>query len=293
MRDCRVLLQTWDVDCEGDQTAFRRLRSGIELPVSRNRQADPSDCGRKLGSWKTRSMLGICEQIHENRGIFFEEPAMEPVRLVIADDHPLIRAGIRSLLQSIPNIEVVGEAADGVRALELVASLRPQLLLTDIKMPSMNGLQVAETVARDFPDVRVIILSMYSDEEFVTKAIRSNAAGYLLKDSTASEFEFAIKAAIRGEVYVSPAISNRMMSRLKGLTSKAGQGDSEPLTVRQREILRMVAEGASTKMIAKALSISPKTVETHRAHIMQRLDIHDVPGLVRYAMRTGLIPSES
>jgi DNA-binding NarL/FixJ family response regulator len=238
-------------------------------------------------------MLGICEQIHENRGIFFEEPAMEPVRLVIADDHPLIRAGIRSLLQSIPNIEVVGEAADGVRALELVASLRPQLLLTDIKMPSMNGLQVAETVARDFPDVRVIILSMYSDEEFVTKAIRSNAAGYLLKDSTASEFEFAIKAAIRGEVYVSPAISNRMMSRLKGLTSKAGQGDSEPLTVRQREILRMVAEGASTKMIAKALSISPKTVETHRAHIMQRLDIHDVPGLVRYAMRTGLIPSES
>jgi DNA-binding NarL/FixJ family response regulator len=218
---------------------------------------------------------------------------MEPIRLVIADDHPLIRAGIRSLIQTIPNVEVVGEACDGLQALDLVARLRPQLLLTDIKMPNMNGLTVAERVANEYPEVRVLILSMYSDEEFVTQAVRVRAAGYLLKESNAEEFEFAIQSVIRGDFYVSPIISQRMITRMKGQTADAQSQNSGPLTQRQREILRMVAEGATTKVIALALAISPKTVETHRAHIMQRLDIYDVPGLVRYAMRTGLVPSEA
>ena len=238
-------------------------------------------------------MLGFCTESRDNALACIEEIEMDTIRLLIADDHPIIRAGIRSMIQIIPDVEIVGEACDGVEALELVAQLRPHLLLTDINMPNMNGLLVAERIASEFPEVRVIILSMYSDEEFVTQAVRAKAAGYLLKESSADEFEFAIKSVIRGEFYVSSIISNRMMSKIKGQIVEGQSKMVSPLTLRQREILRMVAEGASTKMIAMTLAISPKTVETHRAHIMERLDIYDIPGLVRYAMRTGLVPSES
>ena len=217
---------------------------------------------------------------------------MEPIRLLVADDHALIRAGIRSLLQSIPDFEVVGEANDGCQALELVAKLRPHVLLTDIAMSNMNGLMVAERMTEEFPQVRVIIVSMHANEEFVGQAVRAGAAGYLLKDADAAELEFAIKAVVRGESYLTPAVSKQVMTSYMQLIGEGPLPVAEPLTPRQREILRMVAQGTTTKGIAMALEISVKTVETHRAQIMERLNIHDIPGLVRYAMRTGLVPLE-
>lgn len=217
---------------------------------------------------------------------------MEPIRLVVADDHALIRAGIRSLLQSIPDFSVVGEASDGREALTLVESLRPNVLLTDIAMPNLNGLVVTQKVAAEFPEVRVIIVSMHDNEEFVGQAVRAGAAGYLLKDADANELESAIKAVVRGDSFLMPSVSKQIMVSYMQLIGEQESLGADPLTPRQREILRMIAEGKTTKGIARTLEISVKTVETHRAQIMERLGIHDIPGLVRYAMRTGLIPPE-
>lgn len=217
---------------------------------------------------------------------------MTSIRLIVADDHALIRAGFRSILQSVPEFEVVGEASDGFQALELVARLRPHVLLTDIAMPNMNGLTVAERVFKEFPDVRVIIVSMHANEEFVGQAVRSGAAGYLLKDADAAELQFAINSVIRGESYLTPAVSKQMMSSYMQLMGETQTTASDPLTPRQREILRLITEGQTTKGIARILEISAKTVETHRSQIMDRLGIHDIPGLVRYAMRQGLVPGE-
>ena len=217
---------------------------------------------------------------------------MSPIRLIVADDHALIRAGFRSILQSVPEFEVVGEASDGFQALELVARLRPHVLLTDIAMPNMNGLVVAERVVKEFPEVRVIIVSMHANEEFVGQAVRSGAAGYLLKDADAAELQFAINSVIRGETYLTPAVSKQMMSSYMQLLGDSHSTVADPLTPRQREILRLITEGQTTKGIARVLEISAKTVETHRSQIMDRLGIHDIPGLVRYAMRRGLVPGE-
>jgi DNA-binding NarL/FixJ family response regulator len=217
---------------------------------------------------------------------------MEPIRLIVADDHALIRAGFRSLLQSIPSIEVVGEASDGREALELVAKLRPEVLLTDIAMPHMNGLVLAERVTKEFPEVRVIIVSMHANEEFVGQAVRAGAKGYLLKDADSAELQFAINSVVRGESYLTPAVSKQMMTSYMQLIGEGRSAATDPLTPRQREILRLIAEGQTTKGIARVLEISAKTVETHRAQIMERLDIHDIPGLVRHAMRNGLVPPE-
>lgn len=215
---------------------------------------------------------------------------MSPIRVLIADDHALLRAGVRALLLTIPNVEVVGEANDGRDALERVAALKPDLLLMDIAMPNMNGLAAAERVTTTFPEVRVIILSMHANEELVGQAIRAGAAGYLLKNADSAELEFAIKAVIAGETYLTPAVSKQMMASYRQLVTGTQPAGPTPLTVRQTEILQLIAEGHSTKEISGALKISVKTVETHRSQLMDRLDIHDIPGLVRYALKIGLVP---
>ena len=213
---------------------------------------------------------------------------MNPVRVLLADDHTLVRAGLRKLLESIPDVEVVGEAADGLALLALAAQERPGIVLMDIAMPGLNGLEATARLLRDWPEVRVLILSMHQNEEYVRKALRHGAAGYLLKDSAPTELDLALKAVLRGETYLSPAVSKGVMSDYIQRLRSAEQPGAQ-LTPRQREVLQFIAEGLSTKDIARRLDLSVKTVDTHRSQLMKQLDIHEVTGLVRYAMRIGLI----
>jgi DNA-binding NarL/FixJ family response regulator len=213
---------------------------------------------------------------------------MEVIRVILADDHDLVRAGFRSLVQSFGGVEVVGEAGDGRAALRLVELHRPHIILMDIMMPGLNGLEATARIAKEFPKTRVIILSMNAAEEYVLKAMRVGAAGYLLKDGNPAELEQAIRAVARGETFLSSKVSQHVVT---GYVQQVAhpQSSTEKLTPRQREILQLIAEGNTTKEIAKKLDISVKTVETHRMQLMERLDIHDIAGLVRYALRVGLI----
>jgi len=215
---------------------------------------------------------------------------MPALRVLLADDHALVRAGMRSLLRDIEGVEVVGEAADGGQALALAERERPDVVLLDIAMKGMNGLEAAARFRELHPGIKVIILSMHASEEYVLQALRAGAAAYLIKDSATAELELALRSVMRGETYLSPAISRQVV---EGYVQRVGAGAGEdPLTPRQREVLKRIAEGRSTKEIAFDLGLSVKTVETHRAQIMERVGIRDVAGLVRYAMRTGLVPPE-
>jgi DNA-binding NarL/FixJ family response regulator len=215
---------------------------------------------------------------------------MPALRVLLADDHALVRAGMRSLLRDIEGVEVVGEAADGAQALALAERERPDVVLLDIAMKGMNGLEAAARFRELHPGIKVIILSMHASEEYVLQALRAGAAAYLIKDSATAELEIALRSVMRGETYLSPAISRQVV---EGYVQRVGAGTGEdPLTPRQREVLKRIAEGRSTKEIAFDLGLSVKTVETHRAQIMERVGIRDVAGLVRYAMRTGLVPPE-
>ena len=215
------------------------------------------------------------------------------MRILLADDHTLVRAGIRSLIEKMPaGIEVIGEAANGREALELIRSMAPNVVLMDIAMKELGGLEALPKITKNFPNVKVIILSAHSNEEYVIRALRSGAAGYMLKDAATQELELALRAVDEGKTYLSPSISRPVIdSYLERLDSAASP--IERLTSRQREILQMIAEGKNTKEIAARLDISVKTVETHRLQLMGRLGIHDVPGLVRYAIRSGLVSPET
>ena len=215
---------------------------------------------------------------------------MPALRVLLADDHALVRAGMRSLLRDIEGVVVVGEAADGGQALALAERERPDVVLLDIAMKGMNGLVAAARFRELHPGIKVIILSMHASEEYVLQALRAGAAAYLIKDSATAELELALRSVMRGETYLSPAISRQVV---EGYVKRVGAGAAEdPLTPRQRDVLKRIAEGRSTKEIAFDLGLSVKTIETHRAQIMERLGIRDVAGLVRYALRTGLVPPE-
>jgi DNA-binding NarL/FixJ family response regulator len=210
------------------------------------------------------------------------------ITVILVDDHKLVRAGIRSLLNKVSDVKVIGEAAEGRDALALVARLKPHVVLMDIAMAGLNGLEAARHISADHPGTRVIMLSMHSSEEYVLQSLQAGAAGYLLKDASTGELEAAIKAVVRGELFLSPAISRSVVDRfLKRLPPPPGP--LEVLTPRQREVLQLIAEGKSTKEIAFMLKLSPKTIETHRAQLMDRLRIHDVASLVRFALRSGLV----
>lgn len=213
---------------------------------------------------------------------------LSTLRVLLVDDHSLVRAGFRALLERL-NAEIVGETGNGRQALDLIQASQPDIVLMDIGLPGLNGLEATERVVRRFPKVRVIILSVYSDEEHVLQALRSGASGYLLKDAAPTELELALRAVGQGDTYLSPSISRQVID---GYLKRSGSAKSplDQLTPRQREILQLIAEGKNTKEIAFQLNVSVKTVETHRAQLMERLKIHDIPGLVRFAMRTGLIP---
>jgi len=213
---------------------------------------------------------------------------MSAIRVLLADDHTLVRAGIRALLESIDRVEVVAESEDGREALELIGKHRPDVALLDIGMPGLSGLEVAKRAAKESPRTRIVILSMHADANYVTQALRAGVAGYLVKGAAVAELPLAIKAVLRGETYLTPKISRSVVEKFLDDSSQ-NSDPLEGLTTRQREILQLIAEGRSTKEIAGILEVSSKTVETHRARLMERLDIHDVPGLVRFAIRVGLV----
>lgn len=216
---------------------------------------------------------------------------MKPIRVLLADDHVLMRAGIRSLLEKMSSVEVVGEAGNGREAVALANSLRPHVVLMDIGMKELNGLEATARITREIPGVRVLILSMHANEEYVLQALRAGAAGYILKDAATAELELAVRAMHGDKTYLSPSISRHVIDDYLRRTGTP-QGPLDQLTPRQREILQLIAEGKNTKEIAFALSVSVKTVETHRAQLMERLGIYDVAGLVKLAIKCGLITNE-
>lgn len=217
---------------------------------------------------------------------------MTVIRVLLADDHTLVRAGIHGLLKGLPGIEVVGETGEGHEALRLAETLQPDVVLLDIGMPGLNGLEVAARLAKLDPAIRVVILSMHLSEEYVLQALRAGAAAYLLKGSAVAELEIAIRAVARGETYLSPLVSKRVVDDYVSRTS----GATDPLaalTPRQREILQLVAEGHTSKEVAQRLGVSYRTIEVHRHQLMKRLGVHDLPGLVRFAVRVGLVERET
>jgi DNA-binding NarL/FixJ family response regulator len=213
---------------------------------------------------------------------------MSTIRILLVDDHKLFRKGIRSLLQTVSGVEVIAEADNGREALGLIETHRPEVVLMDVMMPGLNGLDATARVARTCPATRVIMLSMNKGEDSVLQALRAGAAGYLVKTADPAELELAIRAVARGETFLSSAISQHVISACLGRLDKE-KTSLERLTPRQREVLQLIAEGYSTKKIAKELGISPKTAETYRAELMKELDIHDIASLTRYALRMGVV----
>ncbi len=217
---------------------------------------------------------------------------MSHIRLLIVEDHALVRAGMKALLQKVEGIQVVADMGDGLEAVKFVQMEAPDLVLMDIAMPGLNGLDATSRIVKESSTTRVILLSMYANEEYLSQALQVGASGYLLKGAELAELELAIKTVSRGETYLTPAVAKYAVEAYR---NKSG-APSSPLTRlsgRQREILQLIAEGQTTKDIAYRLNLSVKTVETHRSQLMERLEIHDVPGLVRFAMRVGLIQPDS
>jgi DNA-binding NarL/FixJ family response regulator len=213
---------------------------------------------------------------------------MSRLRVMIVEDHALVRAGMRALLEKIDGIDVVAAVGDGWEAIKAVQTDAPDLVLMDIAMPELNGLDATSRIVKESPATRVILLSMHANEEYLQQALQSGASGYLLKGAELAELELAIKTVSRGESYLTPAVAKYAIEAYRE-KSDGSTGPLAKLSMRQREILQLIAEGHTTKDIAQRLNVSVKTVETHRAHLMERLEIHDVPGLVRFAVRVGLI----
>jgi DNA-binding NarL/FixJ family response regulator len=213
---------------------------------------------------------------------------MNPTRILLADDHELVRAGIRSILHENDDMKVVAEASDGRQAIAQVKNHMPDVAIIDVTMPELNGVEATEQIKREFPGVWVLMLSAYDELEFVVQALKVGASGYLLKDAASEELVLAINVAKRGQLYLTPAISKPIIERYVQ-SSRPPLNPLANLTPRLREILKHIADGKRTKEIAFELGVSIKTVEAHRAILMDRLGIHDVAGLVRYALRVGLV----
>jgi two-component system response regulator NreC len=215
------------------------------------------------------------------------------IRILLADDHKITRQGLRSLIEKQADMEVVAEAEQGRTAIRLVRELVPNVVIMDVSMPDLNGMEATRQIVGEFPNVKIIALSMHSDTLFVTEMLKSGASGYLLKDCAFEELEGAIRAVVNDKTYLSPSISGTVVDDYLHRLSKTDFSDSQVLSNREREVLQLMAEGKSTKQIALKLHISVKTVETHRRQIMNKLDIHTVAELTKYAIRKGLTSLEA
>ena len=215
---------------------------------------------------------------------------MNPIRVLLADDHTLIRAGLRMVVVSQPDFTVVGEANDGREAVELAEQLKPDVVVMDIGMPSLNGIEACRQIHDSLPGSQVIMLSMHSDEGYVLRALKAGAKGYMLKDSAEADLASAIRAVTAGKSFFSPAVSKILLEDYMRKLKRTGAEDSfDLLSPREREVLQLVAEGKSSKEVANLLNLSVYTVETHRAKVMQKLNLHNIPELILYAVRKGVI----
>jgi len=212
--------------------------------------------------------------------------------ILLADDHHVVRQGLRALLEAEPDFSIVGEAADGLQVLEQVERLRPDVLVLDLMMPGLNGLEVMREITRRSLRTRVVILSMHSNEAYVLQALRSGVAGYVLKESTASDLARAVREAAAGRRYLSLPLSERAIEVYLEKAQMTTLDAYETLTSRERQILHLAAEGLGNSEIAARLSISPRTVETHRANVMRKLNLHSQTDLIRYALRKGILPMD-
>lgn len=216
---------------------------------------------------------------------------LEPcIRIVLADDHHLVRQGIRALLEKSEDIQVVGEASDGREAVELVEQLAPDVLVMDIAMPRLDGIQAIEQVLTTNADTQIVVLSMYSDKALVRQALKNGASGYLLKGSVVEELLLAVRAASKGDIYLSPTVSRSILADLVAAPINTAAPDPfDQLTSREREVLQLITEGHTNIAIAKQLNVSAKTVEKHRARLMSKLGVHNLSGLIREAIRRRLV----
>ncbi len=215
---------------------------------------------------------------------------MATTRILIVDDHPLVRGGLRTLLERDGEFTVVGEGADGYEAIELAAQHLPDVILLDVAMPRLNGTEAAQRIREKLPSVSIIMVSMHADEGYVLRALKSGVSGYLLKASPEAEVLSAVRAVARGQAYFSPEITKMLSEAYVGEMKRRGVEDSyDLLTFREKEILQLLVSGRNNREVAKLLNVSVPTVETHRNHIFQKLHIHGMPELVLYAVRKGLV----
>jgi two-component system, NarL family, response regulator NreC len=215
---------------------------------------------------------------------------MRKIRILLADDHQLMRTGLRLVIEQQSDLSVVGEASDGRQAVALAKSLRPDVAVMDISMPSLSGIEAAHQITQSHPEVAVIVLSMHPDESYVLRALKAGVKGYLLKDSADSDLIGAVRAVARGKSFFSPAVSKVLLDDYMRKLKRSGAEDAyDLLTPREREILQLVVEGKSNKEVATVLNVSVYTVETHRSNIMQKLNLKGVPELMLYAVRKGII----
>jgi DNA-binding NarL/FixJ family response regulator len=215
---------------------------------------------------------------------------MKKTGVLLADDHTLIRAGLRMVVEAQSDLSVVGEASNGREAVGMAEALKPDVVVMDIGMPSLNGIEAAREIRKTLPDTQIVMLSMHSDEGYVLRALKAGAKAYLLKDSAEADLAQAIRAAAAEKSFFSPAVGKVLLEDYMRKLQRTGAEDSyELLSPREREILQLVAEGKSSKEIAALLNLSVYTVETHRAHVMQKLNVHGIPELILYAVRKGII----
>ncbi len=215
---------------------------------------------------------------------------MKKIRVLLADDHKMIRAGLRLVLEQQPDIVVAGEADDGRDAVALAGELKPDIVVMDVAMPNLNGIEAALQIKQARPEIAIVMLSMHSDEGYILRALRAGAAGYILKDSAEADLVSAVRAVAEGKSFFSPKVSRILLEDYMRKLRKTGAEDSyDLLSAREREILQLVAEGKSSKEIANLLNLSVYTVETHRGNIMQKLNLRGIPELILYAVRKGIV----